>query len=72
MSYLHIVPHRAIRARSGGPMNVENAWLTYLDQTSRYQSTDKAVKFLAEEIASFAKNKEELNLSIAVHRLLTR
>ena len=38
--------------------------LTYLDQISKYLSTDKTLRFLAEEIANYAKDKQLWNLSI--------
>ena len=49
-----------------------NPGLTYLDQISKYLSTDKTVRFLAEEIANYAKDKQLWNLSIAVHKLPAR
>ena len=52
-----------IRARSG---------LTYLDQISKYLSTDRTISFSADEIASYAKDKQLWNLSIAVHMLPVR
>ena len=48
-----------------------NPGLTYLDQISKYLSTDKTVRFSAEEIANYAKDKQLWNLSIAVHKLPT-
>ena len=35
-----------------------NPGLTYLDQISKYLSTGKAVRFSAEEIANYAKDKQ--------------
>ena len=35
-----------------------NQGLTYLDQISKYLSTDKTVRFLAEDIAIYAKDKQ--------------
>ena len=50
-----------------------NEGLTYLDQTSKYLSTDNTVRFFAaEEIANYAKDKQLWNLSIAVHMLPAR
>ena len=49
-----------------------NPGLTYLDQISKYLSTDKTVRFLAEEIANYAKDKQLWNLSIAMHKLSAR
>ena len=46
-----------------------NPGLTYLDQISKYLSTDKTVRFSAEEIANYAKDKQLWNLSIAMHKL---
>ena len=48
-----------------------NPGLTYLDQISKYLSTDKTVRFSAEEIANYAKDKQLWNLSIAMHKLPT-
>ena len=49
-----------------------NPGLTYLDQISKYLSTDKTVRFSAEEIANYAKDKQLWNLSIAMHKLPAR
>ena len=38
-----------------------NPDLTYLDQISKYWSTDKKVRFLAEEITNYAKDKQLWN-----------
>ena len=46
-----------------------NPGLTYLDQISKYLSTDKTVRFLVEEIANYAKDKQLWNLIIATHKL---
>ena len=46
----------------------KNTGLKYFDQISRYLSSDRAVKLLAEEITSYAKNKEEWNQNIAMHK----
>ena len=46
-----------------------NPGLTYLDQISKYLSTDKTVRFSAEEIANYAMDKQLWNLSITVHKL---
>ena len=43
-----------------------NPGLTYLDQISKYLSTDKTVRFLAEEITNYVKDMQLWNLSIAV------
>ena len=40
-----------------------NQGLTYLDQISKYLSTDKTVRFSAEEIGNYAKDKQLWNLS---------
>ena len=52
----------SIRARSGGQTAVAihagNSGLTYLDQISKYLSTDKTIGFLAEMIANYAKDKQ--------------
>ena len=45
-----------------------NPGLTYLLQISKYMSTDKTVRFLAEEKANYAKDKQLWNLSITVHK----
>ena len=49
-----------------------NPGLTYLNQISKYLSTDETLRFLAEEIANYAKDKQLWNLSIAVHKILVR
>ena len=46
-----------------------NSGFTYLDQISKYQSIDKTVRFSAEEIANYAKDKQLWNLSIAPQKL---
>ena len=46
-----------------------NPGLTYLDQISKYVRTDKTIRFSAEEIANYAKDKQLWNPSIAVHKL---
>ena len=46
-----------------------NPGLTYLNQISKYLSTDKTVRFSVEEIANYAKDKQLWNLSIATHNL---
>ena len=46
----------------------KNPGLTYLDQISKYLSTDNTVRFSAEEMANYDKNKQLWNLSIAVHK----
>ena len=46
-----------------------NPGLAYLDQISKYLSTDKTVRFSAEEIANYAKDKQLWDLSIATHNL---
>ena len=43
--------------------------LTYLNQVSKYLSTDKTVRFSAEEIANYAKDKHGWNMSITAHEL---
>jgi len=52
----------SIRARSGSPNYHGNPGLTYVDQISNYLSSDKTVRFLAEEIANYAKDKLLWNL----------
>ena len=47
----------------------ENPGLTNLDQISKCMSTDKTVRFSAEEIANYAKDKQLWNLSITTHKL---
>ena len=49
-----------------------NPDLRYLDQISKYFSTDKTVRFSAEEIVKYAKYKKLWNLSIAMHKLPDR
>ena len=49
-----------------------NPDISNLDQISKYLSTDKTVRFLAEEIACYAMDKKLSNLSIAVHKLPAR
>ena len=44
--------------------------LTYLDQISKYLIADKTVRFSAEEIANYAKDKQLWNLSIATQSCL--
>ena len=50
----------------------ENPGLTYLDQISKYLSADRTVRFSADEIANYAKDKQRWNRSIAVHKLPAR
>ena len=45
-----------------------NPGLTYLDQISKYRSTDKTVRFSAEVIANYAKEKQSWNLNIATQQ----
>ena len=47
----------------------ENAGLAYLDQMSKYLSTDITVKFSSDEIDNCAKDNQLWNLSTAVHKL---
>ena len=47
-----------------------NPGLAYLNQISKYLSTDKTVRFSAEEIANCAKDKQLWNLSIAAHKFV--
>ena len=49
-----------------------NPGLTYLNQISKYLSTNKTVRFSAGEIANYAKDKQLWNPSIAVHKLPNR
>ena len=49
-----------------------NSGLTYLHQISKYLSTDKTVRFSADEIANYAKEMQLWNPSIAVHKLPAR
>ena len=49
-----------------------NPGLVYLDQISKYLSTDKTVRFSAEKIANYVEDKQLWNLSIAVHKLPAR
>ena len=46
-----------------------NPGLTYLDQISKYLSTDRTVRFLAEKIANYAKDKQLWDPSIVEHKL---
>ena len=46
-----------------------NPDLTYVDHISKYLSTDKTVRFSAEEIVNNAKDKQVWILSVAVHKL---
>ena len=50
----------------------ENPGLTYLDQISKYLSTDKTVRFSAEEITNYAKDKHLWNLDTVMHKLPAR
>ena len=50
----------------------KNPGLTYLDQISKYLSTDSTVRVSADEIAIYAKDKQLWNLSIAMHKLPTQ
>ena len=43
--------------------------LKYLEQISKYMSTDKTVRLSAEETANYAMDKQLWNLSIAAHKL---
>ena len=49
-----------------------NAGLTYLDQILQYMSTDKTVRFSAEEIVNYANDRQLWNLSIAMHKMPLR
>ena len=49
-----------------------NPGLTYLDQISKYLSTDKTVRFSAEQIAIYALDEQQWNLHIAMHKLPDR
>jgi len=44
-----------------------NPGLTYLDQISKYLSTDKTVRFSAEEIANYSKDKQLWTLKWYCH-----
>ena len=44
-------------------------WLTYLDQISNYLSTETTLRFSAEMIVNYAKNKQLWSMIIAAHKL---